>query len=568
MKPKKPRHAVLRLPGVLLDAASVAAQPEPEKPVWIQIAVTGLWKGYRAGQVEFTRQVLDTMVENFRANPAYERGPDGVGIGDVVPWDFNHASEQDPTLGDLPIVGAPAQAWTLELEVRPGDGPAFELWSLTRLLEPVRGYIAAGKIKWASVGVWKSAVDPVSGRDIGPLLTSVAFTNNPFIQGMAPIGIAARMDVYVSRASDAEDALCQIRCLLGLPQLTELGAVQLELAKLKMWLDAGQVPIGVDADEIVAGLRQILGLPALAGSEEVFAELGRLVPALVEQQAQESAEGAGAETTCPHCGMPCPMPMPAVCPHCGMNLQPAAGAPMMAANRGAADMDPKKVVMLTAVLGLGATTPEDQIIQAAQKAVDAAAKLGPLLKALGVEDAEGAIGKITNLMRQAAELEAAMPELKSLREDKKKKDDASEEADVGDAIAAGNLPAHMRDALLLLRRTAPEKFKEQFPVARPGERHLGGTLFANSQGAQFGSAQTGTGRIALTAVQGGGNGAAGEPSEAEIDAMPGVNVTEKAMAYVRAHAPAGASLAFDAVHEQASRIVGRLRERRASGGRR
>jgi len=545
MPPKK-RAAVLRLPGVLLDTASVAAEPEAEKPVWIQVAVTGLWKGYRSGQVEFTRQMLDTMVENFRNNPAYERGPDGVGFADVVPWDFNHASEQDPTLGDLPIVGAPAQAWTQELEVRPGEGTTFELWSLTRLLEPVRGYIREGKIKWASVGVWKTAVDPVSGRDIGPLLTSVAFTNSPFIQGMQPIGIAARMDYYVSRASDAEDALCQIRNLLGLPQLSELGAVQLELAKLKMWLDAGQVPIGVDADEIVAGLRQILGLPALAGSAEVFAELGRLVPALVEQQAQENAEGAGGG---------------------GANLQPSAGAPMLAANLGAVDMDPKKVVMLTAVLGLGATTPEDQIIQAAQKAVDAAAKLGPLLKALGVEDSEGAIGKITNLMRQAAELEAAMPELKSLREDKKKTDDAAEEADVGAAIAAGNLPAHMKDALLLLRRTAPEKFKEQFPAMRPGERHLATTLFAGRDGAQFGSRDTGAGpgRVALTAVPGGG-GAGGEPGEAEIDAMPGVNVTEKAMAYVRAYAPGGATLTFDAVHEQASRIVGRLRDQRRTGG--
>ena len=537
MKPKKKRAAappVLRLPGVALDAEAA----EGAEPKWIQIARTGLWKGYRTGQVEFTKDMLDTMVRNFRANPAYAKGANGWGSSDVVPWDFNHASEMDPSLGDLPVLGAPAQAWTLDLDVRPGADNTYELWSLTRLLEPVRSYIAEGKIKWASVGGWKAAVDPVSGRDIGPLLTSVAFTNNPFIQGMAPI--AARMDYYVNRASDAEDALCQIKGLLGLPQLASVGDVQIELAKLKMWLDQGQVPIGVDADEIVSGLRTILGLPALAPTEEVFAELMNLVPALVEQQATESAETVDT------------------------NLPPTAGPPMMTANLPGASMDPKKFVTLAPVLGLGATTPEDQVIQAAQKAVDAAAKLGPLLKALGVEDADGAIGKITSLMKQAAELEAAMPELKSLREDKKKKDDAEEATEVGDAIAAHALPEKMRDALLLLRRTDVKKFREQFPLPKPGERHLSRTLFADSSGNQFGSQQTGASRagsVQLTAVRGGG----GMPSEEELAQYAGANITLRAMEYVKKQ-PGGEGLTFDALHERASRIVMNLREQRQQGG--
>lgn len=539
-KKKRPRPApLLRLPGVMLDATAVTTA-EDDAPTWIQIARTGLWKGYRAGQVEFTRQMLDTMVQNFRSNPAYQRGADGWGEADVVPWDFNHASEMDPTLGELPVLGAPAQAWTLDLDVRPGTDPqTFELWSLTRLLEPVRGYIADGKIKWASVGVWKSAVDPVSGKDIGPLLTSVAFTNNPFIQGMAPI--AARMDYYVGRATDAEDALCQIKGLLGLPQLASVGDVQIELAKLKMWLDQGQVPIGVDADEIVAGLRTILGLPALSPSDQVFAELLNLVPALVDQQVTESAEA------------------PAYA-----NLPPDAGPPMMTSNPPGASMDPKKFITLASVLGLAATTPEDQVIHAARQAMDAAAKLGPLLKALGVEDADGAISKITSLMKQAADLEAAMPELKSLREEKKTKDAEAETTEVGNAIAAHNLPDKMKDALLLLRRTDVTKFREQFPLPGPGERHLTRTLFADGNGNQFGSEKSGAapqpGRVALTGVRGGG----GVPTEEDLAQFPGPNITMRAMEYVR-QIPGCEKLGFDAVHERASRIVMHIREQRQAG---
>ncbi len=547
MDPKKRRRpvATLRLPGVQLDA--VAAAGDGKSPTWIQIARTGLWKGYRTGQVEFTKEMLDTMVKNFRANPAYSKGSDGWGATDVVPWDFNHASEMDPSMGDLPLIGAPAQAWTLDLDVRTGADGTYELWSLTRLLEPVRSYIADGKIKWASVGVWKAAVDPVSGRDIGPLLTSVAFTNNPFIQGMTPI--AARMDYYVSRANDAEDALCQIKGLLGLPQLAAVGDVQIELAKLKMWIDSGQVPIGVDADEIVAGLRTILGLPALSAAADVFAQLMNLVPALIDQQTTESSEGSGGSEN--------------------PNLPPSAGPPMMAANNPGVSMDPKKLVVLASVLGLAGTTPEDQIIQAAQKAVDAAAKLGPLLKALGVEDADGAIGKITSLMKQAAELEAAMPELKSLREDKKKKDDEDESQEVGDAIAAHALPEKMRDALVLLRRTDVKKFREQFPLPKPGERHLAKALFADSSGNQFGSKLSGAGapgRAHLTAVAGGRGQGVDLPSEEDLAQFTnGRNLTEKAMEYVRATAAGGDGLSFDDVHERASRIVAQLREKRQGG---
>jgi hypothetical protein len=527
----------------MLDAT--AGEATADTPKWIQIAKTALFKGYVDGQVEFTKAMFDTLVANFRANPAYVKGADGWGKTDVVPWDFNHGSENDP------VSHPEAQAWTLDLDVRATSSPnTFELWSLTRVLEPAKSFIQAGKIKWASVAIWKTAVDPVSGRDIGPLLTSVAFTNVPFVQGMDPI--AARLDYYATRADDAEDALCQIKGMLGMPQLADIGAVQLELAKLKMWLDQGQVPIGVDADSIVSGLRTILGLPALTGVADVFAQLGNLVPALVEQQKAEAAEGAG-----------------------GSNLPAATGASMLTNNarqpQGADQaMEPKDLLLLTTTLGvstdLSPTAQPAAIIKAAKQGADAQTKLAALLKALGVEDSDGAIGKVASMLKQASELEAAMPELKSLREDKAKKDAADEEGEVDDAIAAHRLPAQVKDALILLRRSNVAKFREQYPLPKPGERHLSKSLFATSKDGQLGSEESGA-RTRLTAIPG-GRSDAGDPTEDELKTLPGRNIHEQAQSFVKAHVAGGDKLAFEQVHEEASKLLSRIRTTARGGARR
>src|SRR5438045_1273121 len=82
------------------------ATPEDKNPRWIQIARTGLWKGYRVGRtLEFTVETFTTLVDNFRKHPSYKAGADGKGSTDVIPFDFNHASEMDPAEGDLPVVG-------------------------------------------------------------------------------------------------------------------------------------------------------------------------------------------------------------------------------------------------------------------------------------------------------------------------------------------------------------------------------------------------------------------------------------------------------------------------------
>ena len=170
-----------RAPSVLLSVAELG-----DRPKWIQIAYAGEWKGHHQGAFKLTRGHFEKVVENFRAHPAY-----GKGASDVVAFDFDHASEMPPTSAAVALAGKPAQGWVRELEVRDGDGKA-QLWALTRVLEPARTYLTQGKIKWVSAAFNFRAVDLVSGDPCGPVLTSVAFTNQPFLQALPAIAASLR----------------------------------------------------------------------------------------------------------------------------------------------------------------------------------------------------------------------------------------------------------------------------------------------------------------------------------------------------------------------------------------
>ena len=178
----------IRLASVALNAdPSAAANPT----VWVEVTCEGDYKGYPGGGFKFDTTVFGQIVRNFRAHPAYKIGADGYGSADVVPWDFNHASEMPPTDGSVPGMGAPAQGWAQDLDVRLGPSGA-QLWAKTRWLEPARTYVKNGQYKWASVTVIFDARDPHTGANMGCLLTSIALTNTPFVEGMSELVAAQR----------------------------------------------------------------------------------------------------------------------------------------------------------------------------------------------------------------------------------------------------------------------------------------------------------------------------------------------------------------------------------------
>lgn len=543
--PRKPAvpQLVRVLTGIRLDLAAIAAAPSDDRS-WVQVARVGRFKGYRSGPIEFTPEYFDQLIKNFRAHPSFALGPDGYGADGLVRYDFDHGSEDgevDQTSGE------PAASWVCDLEKRLGANGVVELWALTQFLEPARTYILEQKYKWTSVAIWPNAIDPDTGKDIGPLLTSVAFTNDPFIRGMAPIAIAASM--WFDKASNPEDALNSIRGLFGLPQLTDVATVQAEIGKLKTWLDAGTLPPGVDGDELVGGLKQIFGLPVLATSDEVFAELVKLVPALADHQAQERAEGGD---------------MPGQSP-----------APTMASNRPETNtMKAPNRITLARSLSLPDDASDeaillalDKMLMAAKEGTDTKTKLGALLKALGVDNSDDAIGKLTDMLKRSAELEAAMPELAELRAANKETQEKAEEGDVDEAIAAHNIPAITRDALLLYRRSNAKAFAEKYPKVRANERHLTTQLFSTAEGAPLGSresgaTQDGNGGRVLAANQRGTRvmltASVGVTAE-DLKSAEGRNDTERAMTLVRSHVPGADKMPFDRVHELGSQLLSQLR---------
>jgi len=503
---------------VQLDAG--AAKTEGDKPVWLQIAKTGSWKGHHSGAFEFTAVHFAQLIANFRAHPWYSAGADGIGCADVVPFDFNHASEMNPSEGELPVLGAPAQAWVLDLEVRPGNSDST-LWALTRLLEPAKTYIAEGKIKSTSVAVWINAVDQVTGKKVGPRLTSVAFTNQPFIQGMQPVSIAAR-EYYGGRADSPEDALTKIRGLFGLSELTSFNDVMSQIKQLQVWVETGTVPFGVDADCFVTALRTILSLPPLSTTAEVFAEADKLLPALIEQQALEAAETAAN--------------MPAENADASLSGV-AAAAPLTASQHKDSTMN-KILLALTPLFCLRADTSEDVVIEAAR---EQHTQLSSLHKALGVKDAEGAASKVAELLTTAKKHAEVEPELVALRAQVDAIETDAAKKEVAEVIAFHKLPATMEDLLLDARKKDKVGFAKRFPLPNANERHLTQTQFAGADGSQVGSTVTGADRVEL-----------GERSGTlQLDNYPGRNRVEKCKAHILATVKGADSWDFDKLHEAA-----------------
>lgn len=141
-----------------------------EGRTWIQLAKSGSYAGHPSGPFELTTRVFAEIIGNFRAQ------------ANPVPIDFEHASEQDPTRGDIPSRGAPATGWIHDLEIRGSD-----LWAFVEWLEPAKSQIRAGQYRYISPALRFGSKDRVTGRVIGPKITSAGLTNTPFLDGMQPL---------------------------------------------------------------------------------------------------------------------------------------------------------------------------------------------------------------------------------------------------------------------------------------------------------------------------------------------------------------------------------------------
>lgn len=192
----------LRLDATGFDGApandgGAARLPAPVR--WIHVASEGDYRGHSAGQFALTSAVFAEMVRNLRADPKYAPGSIEVegatinaGTRGVVQYDYEHASEMPPFEGSIPTSGAPAIGWVLDLDMRKGADGRAQLWALSKLGEQIRGQISREEYTSVSIAWNPKGIHWQTGKPIGAVLTSVAFTNHPFLRDLQLIAATSR----------------------------------------------------------------------------------------------------------------------------------------------------------------------------------------------------------------------------------------------------------------------------------------------------------------------------------------------------------------------------------------
>lgn len=539
---------------------------DDKERVWVQVAAEGDFNGYAGGTVAFVfdSRTFEQIIANFRNHPSYVRGADGFGMANVIPWDFHHASEMPATEGTVPTAGTPAQGWVQELTVRYGEGNKAELWALTKWLEPARSYIKEGRYQWASVSVVFDAVDARSGEQIGPVLTSVALTNQPFIEGMQKLAADRKLaeryrhGMYIEAAESPEKALEMMRCMLGLPETADAAVIVAELEKVKQWsTSGGEPPLGVDLDDIVGDLRTILNLPSLSTAEEVFVETDKLVSRLMgESGVSNPAEPAAA----PEGGTPQPPPDFAG----SKQGQDMTILNVLAEKFGVV---PKDEAVIEAVdqllelrgaaaeaLGLTKASATRIVLKATLDDASVRAKYGPILSALDVQDPDAALDKIAKLMEESAKLTEMAPEFASLKQRQLEDDEKEMDEEVEAAVASAGVSATsehyggLKIALSTLRKNNAEEFAKRYPKEKldKGRQLLGKAV---SQGADP--------NLLTTKITAGGKGGnTPSPGNAiDVSAFEGANPILKTCNYVRASVQGADKWGWDQVHQHAVNLV-------------
>ena len=510
--------------AVRLDVAA-AADETANKPTWIQAAYEGQWKGYgNLPLVEFTRQTFETIIKNFRANPSFKAGEGGIGTEPVVPLDYEHASEADPTSGSIPQAGAPAPGWILDLQIRNAADGTAELWALVTFGEQLRQQIKAGEYRWTSVSVWLHYQDPESGKDVGPTLTSLAVTNKPFLKGMAPM-IAASVWVAGQAESPAE-AFIGLRDIFGLEPEATPDDVLREVTDFVTQAGAGTLPPWVEPDYVWSSLRNLLGLRLLAGPDEILAEVGNQLGGLSNQTGT-----ASRQTT-----EPAPMNAPAA--------NPAALTVRLSKLFKSRDTD-------------------ESICMAAEQAVESQNALDAIAALLGSKDTQGLVKQATEMVNKAKQLEPLIAALAAANEQVGNQADAEAEAEV-EAVAAsmgwdeatkkrvqplllsqrkacivrGDL-ARFDDPKLMATRIDADKlaaFRKDWPLPEAAKATLTALLtkstFAGPGGVQLGGAATGAPQTAPLGTPPAGGPPAANHLE-EIKKFSGPNPVAQAIACLK-----------------------------------
>ena len=282
---------------------------------WNQIARIGVFKGHPQGAVEFTPQVFNEIIANFRATQNGE-----------VPGDYEHTSERLPPT--VATDGVPAPFWVTDVATRNGDR---ELWAKFSWVDPqaVR-YVRAKQYRYVSPAVNFNARSRETGLPIGARLTSVALTNHPFLDGMQPIAASANgvegdaLRVWLSLPADAttDDIVAALSTrfspspdsthapTFGAPEKPRMEPEQKMADVAPPVADAAAPAVKPEADKDFAGKYRTLASrmaacmsmdafdPEMERAEDALIEqLSKIVGALAEHQKREEAAAMSAAAT-------------------------------------------------------------------------------------------------------------------------------------------------------------------------------------------------------------------------------------------------------------------------------
>lgn len=238
--------------GECVDVLLLSAD-DNSKQVWIQVAKQGKFLGHHSGRpFEMNAETFAQIIHNFKSTK-----------NRAIPVDFEHASEQAPTDGQISTAGAPAQGWITDLAVR-ADG---NLWGLVEWLPLAKKYIKAKQYRFLSPAIAFGAKDRVTGAPIGALLSSVALTNGPFLDGLKPLA-AKQIHASAEYEKSKEIALNALRTALDLPEtikapgmlamMVATGHDSLPMSKVR---DALRLPLTMADDQVFALAQIVCGKP-------------------------------------------------------------------------------------------------------------------------------------------------------------------------------------------------------------------------------------------------------------------------------------------------------------------
>ena len=437
---------------VCLEGLAVSLADDAAKPVWIQLAKSGTFRGHSAGPFELNEAVFAEIIANFKATENKQ-----------IPIDFEHASESEATAGSIPTEGAPAQGWIVDLKIQGGN-----LWGLVEWGDTARGYIKTKKYKFFSPAIRFGARDRVTGKPIGARMTSGGLTNNPFLDGMMPLAakdgapntpcgdLSATLDAPATTmrlAFAPAEYMPRLRYILGCSDLSTAAECADQLERLRQHFDAvGQDPDasheGIPLGRFVLPLRSMVAMNMGHTWDDVFDCVAEMIAAAsgdTEDEVDEPTETLSDDESA-----------------ASMTEKTTGGAPAPSLETQMADTNATNEITMK----LGAVTAERDGLTA---------KLKDAEKQVDLSATE--IAKLTlKVTEESTRANAADAELVTLRDWKTKREDADLTARVEEAFLTWKdkkgLTEPSKKTMLIVLKADPAAFEADYPKVEADKQHL------------------------------------------------------------------------------------------------